>query len=71
MPKGGDLHIHLSGAVYAESWIKEGIEDQLCVDIVSLSSCGRPLRMPLQALRAIKATFPRPRPIRISISTMR
>jgi adenosine deaminase len=37
MPKGGDLHIHLSGAVYAESWIKEGIEDQLCVDIVSLS----------------------------------
>lgn len=37
MPKGGDLHIHLSGAVYAESWIKEGIEDHLCVDIVSLS----------------------------------
>jgi adenosine deaminase len=37
MPKGGDLHMHLSGAVYAESWIKEAVEDQLCVDIVSLS----------------------------------
>ncbi|HEY6443582.1 MAG TPA: hypothetical protein VIY66_09605, partial [Candidatus Acidoferrales bacterium] len=37
MPKGGDLHMHLSGAVYAESWIKEGVEDQLCVDIVSMS----------------------------------
>lgn len=37
MPKGGDLHMHLSGAVYAESWIEEGIEDQLCVDIVTLS----------------------------------
>ena len=37
MPKGGDLHMHLSGAVYAESWIKEGVEDHLCVDIVSMS----------------------------------
>src|SRR5690242_18894514 len=37
MPKGGDLHMHLTGAVYAESWIKEGAEDQLCVDTVSLS----------------------------------
>lgn len=37
MPKGGDLHMHLTGAVYAESWIKEGVEDQLCVDIVSMS----------------------------------
>ena len=37
MPKGGDLHMHLTGAVYAESWIKEGAEDQLCVDIASLS----------------------------------
>ena len=37
MPKGGDLHMHLTGAVYAESWIKEGAEDHLCVDIVSMS----------------------------------
>jgi adenosine deaminase len=37
MPKGGDLHVHLSGAVYAESWIRAGAEDHLCVDIASLS----------------------------------
>jgi adenosine deaminase len=37
MPKGGDLHMHLGGAVYAETWIRDAAEDQLCVDIVSLS----------------------------------
>jgi adenosine deaminase len=37
MPKGADLHTHLTGAVYAESWIKEGAEDQLCVNIMSMS----------------------------------
>jgi adenosine deaminase len=37
MPKGGDLHNHLSGAVYAESWIREGAEDHLCVDHESLA----------------------------------
>lgn len=37
MPKGGDLHNHLSGAVYAESWIDQAAGDGLCVDLVSLS----------------------------------
>jgi adenosine deaminase len=32
MPKGADLHNHLSGAIYAESWIDYGAEDGLCVD---------------------------------------
>jgi adenosine deaminase len=32
MPKGTDLHSHLSGAVYAESWIRAAAEDQLCVN---------------------------------------
>ncbi len=32
MPKGADLHNHLSGAVYAESWIRAAAEDGLCVD---------------------------------------
>lgn len=32
MPKGGDLHNHLSGAIYAESFIKFAVEDGLCVD---------------------------------------
>ncbi len=37
MPKGADLHNHLAGAVYAESWIRDGAEDILCVDLATLS----------------------------------
>ena len=33
MPKGADLHNHLTGAVYAESWIREAVEDNMCVDV--------------------------------------
>jgi adenosine deaminase len=32
MPKGGDLHNHLVGAVYAESFIQYAADDGLCVD---------------------------------------
>src|SRR5262245_22535590 len=32
MPKGADLHSHLSGAIYAETHIRDAIEDGLCVD---------------------------------------
>jgi len=32
MPKGGDLHNHLAGAIYAESWIRFAAEEGLCVD---------------------------------------
>jgi len=32
MPKGGDLHSHLSGAIYAESWIDYAAQDNLCLD---------------------------------------
>jgi adenosine deaminase len=31
MPKGGDLHSHLSGAVYAESYLRWAAEDKLCL----------------------------------------
>ena len=37
MPKGADLHNHLSGAVYAESWIRAAGEDGLCVNGTKLS----------------------------------
>src|SRR6266404_2537998 len=37
MPKGGDLHNHLSGAVYAESWIRAAAEDHLCVDVAKMA----------------------------------
>lgn len=36
MPKGGDLHMHLSGAVYAETFIQDAAEDHLCADPVKL-----------------------------------
>ncbi len=32
MPKGGDLHIHLAGAIYAESLIDFAARDGFCVD---------------------------------------
>jgi hypothetical protein len=32
MPKGGDLHVHMSGAIYAENMIDWASENALCVD---------------------------------------
>lgn len=32
MPKGGDLHVHLYGAIYAESLINFAAQDGFCVD---------------------------------------
>ena len=37
MPKGGDLHVHLSGAVYAETFIREAGEDGICVNAALLT----------------------------------
>lgn len=36
MPKGGDLHSHMSGAVYAESFLRWAAEDGACVSRVEL-----------------------------------
>lgn len=36
MPKGADLHNHLSGAIYAESFIQWAAEKGLCVDTTTL-----------------------------------
>ena len=35
MPKGGDPHHHLTGAVYAESYIDYAVEDGLCLDRIA------------------------------------
>ncbi len=43
-PKGADLHVHLSGAVYAETFIRDAGEDGLCVDKASLSFAKPPCR---------------------------
>ena len=37
MPKGGDLHNHLSGSIYAESYIRWAAEDNLCVATATLA----------------------------------
>ncbi len=37
MPKGADLHMHLSGAIYAETFIANAAADHLCVNSVTLS----------------------------------
>ena len=46
MPKGGDLHNHLSGAIYAETLIDWAAASNLCVDpstsVLSASPCAAP-----------------------------
>ncbi len=37
MPKGGDLHSHLAGAVYAETWLHDAETDKVCIDPRTLS----------------------------------
>jgi adenosine deaminase len=46
-PKGADLHVHLSGAVYAESFIRAAAEDGYCVNPVALSLAQPPCVAPL------------------------
>ena len=37
MPKGADLHMHLSGAIYAETFLKDAATDQMCIDPIKLA----------------------------------
>jgi len=48
MPKGGDLHNHLAGAIYAESFISYAVKDNLCVD----RTTGQVLPAPCQSCEA-------------------
>jgi adenosine deaminase len=43
-PKGADLHVHLSGAVYAETFIRDAGQDGLCVDPAALSFAQPPCK---------------------------
>jgi adenosine deaminase len=47
-PKGADLHVHLGGAVYAETFIKDAAEDGLCVDPKALAIAEPPCTAPLE-----------------------
>ncbi len=48
MPKGADLHVHLSGAVYAETYLRIAAEDGLCIEprthaiVAPVSPAGSP-----------------------------
>ena len=42
MPKGGDLHNHLSGAVYAESYLQYASDDKLCIDRKTIAFAASP-----------------------------
>ncbi|HEX6772418.1 MAG TPA: adenosine deaminase [Acidobacteriaceae bacterium] len=41
MPKGGDLHNHLGGAVYAETWLRDAEADRDCIDPEKLDFARR------------------------------
>jgi len=40
MPKGSDLHNHLYGAIYAETWIRNAAEDNMCLDPTAIRGSG-------------------------------
>jgi adenosine deaminase len=46
-PKGADLHVHLSGAIYAETFLRDAAEDGLCVDPSELRFINPPCAAPL------------------------
>jgi len=37
MPKGADLHMHLSGAIYAETFLRDAVAQGLCIDPSALA----------------------------------
>ena len=46
-PKGADLHVHLGGAVYAETFVRDAAEDGICVDPNALKFAQPPCVAPL------------------------
>src|SRR5215210_5925144 len=55
MPKGGDLHNHLSGTVYGETFIRLGAADGLCIDTAALSyvTCAKSTTTQVPASKAL------------------
>jgi adenosine deaminase len=52
-PKGADLHVHLDGAVYAETFIRNAGEDGLCIDPAALKFDPPPCNAPLVPASAL------------------
>src|SRR5579871_495965 len=42
MPKGGDLHNHLSGSIYAESYLRWAADDQACLLVATFTIVASP-----------------------------
>jgi hypothetical protein len=40
LPKGGELHNHLGGGIFAETWMAWAIEDGLCIDTKAMAFAG-------------------------------
>ncbi len=62
MPKGGDLHNHLAGAVYAESFIRAAAESNLCIDktewkVIATCSLSNPNQEAARLANQDNATF--------------
>jgi adenosine deaminase len=59
MPKGGDLHNHLSGSVYAESYLRYAAADGICVDSVKLviTQCPTPASSTIVPASTLLAPF--------------
>jgi len=55
MPKGGDLHNHLSGTVYAETYVRLGAADGLCIDTQRLAyvTCDSESKTQVPAAKAL------------------
>jgi adenosine deaminase len=56
-PKGADLHVHLSGAVYAETFIRDAAEDGLCVDPKALAFAQPPCTPPLESAASLNGVL--------------
>jgi adenosine deaminase len=56
-PKGADLHVHLSGAIYAETFIRDAAEDGICVDPVGLMFAKPPCTGKLVAASALSGSM--------------
>ncbi|MEA9566554.1 adenosine deaminase [Xanthomonas sp. WHRI 8932A] len=55
MPKGGDLHNHLSGSVYAEAYLQWASEDGVCVQLDDLSLRAAPCGQGQEPARGLPA----------------
>lgn len=57
MPKGADLHSHLSGAIYAESYVQWAAEKGLCVNTTTFTLTQTPCEPNTNGLTPVSTAF--------------